>query len=58
VNTLDYTMTESIRRMSLIVELLINNGKVLPYDPANPVDEILYLEHSIARLAQQTAKQA
>src|SRR5688572_1112549 len=40
INTLDLTITERIRRMSLTVELMSNGGRASPIDYNNPVDEI------------------
>lgn len=58
VNGLEYALTGQIRRMSLMVELMANNGRVLPLPQSGdaPENEMTRLEHNIARMARKTAE--
>ncbi len=57
VNRLEWTLTGEIRQLFQTAELVLNNGRLTPFDQI-PHDELTYLRDKVITLAQAVATEA
>jgi methyl-accepting chemotaxis protein len=57
VNGMAESLTEQIRGMGLIVELMVNSGRVRPLSPHQDNNEIRHLRNSLTELAHKISEQ-